>query len=202
MFNQSSQIPHIISLLSTPYAYLALFILGFIEGPIVSIVAGFLVALGFMDFVPTYFILMFANLAGDTFYYSVGRFWFDFFYRKFFSFFKIKMGTVERVKNSILRNRGRTIIFGKLSHISSLVLVASGLAKIPFTDFIGLCFSVELPKALVLIFIGYYFGHSVASLSRAIDYTVFGFLAFTVVFIGVYILMEVYSERGIKSLRK
>lgn len=202
MFANSDQVPHIIGLLSTPYAYFALFVFGFIEGPIVTIVAGFLVALGFMDFVPTYLVLIAANLFGDILFYSVGRFWFDAAYKTFFSFFRIKMDTIEKIKGSILRNRGKTIILGKITHIGSLVLVASGLAKIPFSEFISTCFLVELPKALVLISIGYYFGHSVTSLNRAIDYTAIGFLVFTVVFIGIYFLVGRFSEKEVEKLEK
>ena len=54
------------------FRYLILFPIAFLEGPAVAVIAGFMVAIGTMSFIPVYIILVLANIVGDIVYYSIG----------------------------------------------------------------------------------------------------------------------------------
>ena len=56
------------------YRYVAIFALAFIEGPVVSLILGFLVAGGSFELIPTVGALVLGDLVPDTLYYYVGRF--------------------------------------------------------------------------------------------------------------------------------
>ncbi len=60
-------------LLLTKYGYFILFPLAAIEGPVVSLVVGFLIYLGYFQFLPAYGILILGDRIPDAIYYYIGR---------------------------------------------------------------------------------------------------------------------------------
>lgn len=202
MLNQANQINQIFGLLYT-YSYLVLFPLVVIEGPVVTIIAGFLVSLGFMDFLPTYFTIVAGDLTGDVLYYSAGRWWLNGAYKKVLSFFNINPKFVHKLEIGLKKNKGPFLFFGKLSHaIGGIILFAAGSAGVPMKDFLEFNFLATLPKSLILLAVGYYFGSTVSSFRRALDYTVLGLFVFTIILIGLYFGVTYLSNKFLKKLEK
>ena len=56
------------------YRYLILFPLAAVEGPIVALLVGFLISLGYFQFFPAFGIMILGDLIPDSFYYYLGRF--------------------------------------------------------------------------------------------------------------------------------
>lgn len=198
----ANQINQIFDLLYT-YSYLVLFPLVVVEGPVVTIIAGFLVSLGFMDFIPTYLTVIAGDLTGDFLYYSAGRWWLNGAYKKVLSFFGINLNFVHKLEKALKENKGPVLFFGKLSHaIGGIILFAAGSAGIPLKDFLEFNFLATLPKSLILIAVGYYFGSTVSSFRKALDYTVFGLFALTIVLIGFYFAVTYLSNKFLRKLEK
>lgn len=196
------QTSEIFKLLFT-YSYLILFPLVVIEGPIVTIVAGFLVSLGFMDFIPTYLTVISGDLAGDFLYYSAGRWWLNKAYKGIVRFFGINMKIVRKLETSIKKNKGPFLFLGKLSHaIGGIILFAAGSAEIPIRDFLTFNFLATLPKSLILIAVGYYFGSTVSNFKKYVDFTVLGLFVLTLVLIGLYFGVTYISNKYLKKLEK
>ena len=184
------------------YSYLILFPLVVIEGPIVTIIAGFLVSLGFMDFLPTYLTIVTGDLSGDILYYSAGRWWLNKTYKGFLKFLHINMDLVHKLEKAVKKNKGPFLFFGKLSHaIGGLILFAAGSARIPLKEFMWFNFLATLPKSLILLAVGYYFGSTVSNFNKYVDLTVLGLLIFTLFLIGAYSLITHYSNKLVKKLR-
>ena len=59
--------------LITSYGYVLIFLLAIVEGPIVSIVAGFVSSLGYLDILVAYGVLVASDMVGDMLYYALGR---------------------------------------------------------------------------------------------------------------------------------
>lgn len=202
MLGGANQVNQIFGLLYT-YSYFVLFPLVIVEGPVVTIITGFLVSLGFMDFIPAYFTIIAGDLAGDILYYSAGRWWLNKTYKNVMKFFGIRLTVLEKLEELLKNKTGPTIFFGKLSHaIGGIVLFASGLAEIPFYRFMEFNFFATLPKSLILLAVGYYFGSTVSSFRKALDYTVIGLFVFTIILIGVYFAVTYVSNKFIKKLEK
>jgi len=196
------QTSEIFKLLYT-YSYLILFPLVVIEGPVVTIIAGFLVSLGFMDFIPTYLTIVTGDLTGDVLYYSAGRWWLNRAYKGIVNFFGINMKFVHKLETSIKKNKGPFLFFGKLSHaIGGLILFAAGSAEIPLKEFVWFNFLATLPKSLILLAVGYYFGSTVSNFKKYLDFTVLGLFALTVILIGLYFAVTYISNKFIKKLEK
>ena len=99
MLGSANQVNQIFGLLYT-YSYLVLFPLVVIEGPVVTIITGFLVSLGFMDFIPAYFTIMAGDLTGDVLYYSAGRWWLNKTYKGVIKIFGYKYALCPQTRNS------------------------------------------------------------------------------------------------------
>ena len=202
MLNSANQINQTFGLLYT-YSYLVLFPLVVIEGPIVTIIAGFLVSLGFMDFWPAYLTIIAGDLTGDILYYSAGRWWLKTIYTRVLKFFDIRIKLYENLKETLRKNKAPFLFFGKLSHaVGGLILFAAGDAGLQVRDFLWFNFLATIPKSLILLAVGYYFGSTVSSFGKALDYTVVGLFVFTLVMIGIYFAVTYFSNKFIRRLEK
>lgn len=185
------------------YSYLILFPLVVIEGPVVTIIAGFLVSLGFMDLIPTYLTVVSGDLTGDFLYYSAGRWWLNKTYKGLLKFFNINLNVVHKLEKSVKEHKGPFLFFGKLSHaIGGLILFAAGSAGIPIKEFMWFNLLATIPKSLILLAVGYYFGSTVSNFNKYVDFTVLGLFIFTLLLIGIYFLITHFSNKYIKKLGK
>ncbi len=185
------------------YSYLILFPLIVVEGPIVTIIAGFLVALGFLDFIPAYLTIITGDLAGDVLYYSAGRWWLKSILDKVFSFLRIDENKINKLETSLKKHKGKVLFFGKLSHaIGGVLLFAAGKAKIPLNEFLGFNLLATLPKSLILLAVGYYFGSTVSNFGKYLNFTIIGLFIFTLVLIGLYFLVSYVASKFVSKLEK
>lgn len=183
------------------YSYFILFPLVVIEGPVITIIAGFLASTRFFDPVPTYLTILLGNLTGDILYYSAGRWWFTKSIRRLTEFFNVKKERLARIESQLKKHSGKVIFFGKLSHIlSGLILVASGLVEVPFEKYILFCLLAEAPKSLILFLVGYFFGSTVSNYGRYLNLTFVGLIILTLILIGIYAAISYVSNKLITKL--
>lgn len=185
------------------YKYIILFPIAFLEGPAVAVIAGFMVAIKFMSFLPVYLILVSANIAGDIVYYLLGRLVPREKLNKILSFVGIKEKYIDKAEVVFLKNRKMAIVFGKIAHaIGSVFLITAGIVRVPFNEYISLGTLIEFPKALFFVFAGYYFGHSLLNIGRVVDYSIIGFGIFTALIILAYYFLGRYTDKEILKLFK
>lgn len=169
------------------YKYLIIFPVAVIEGPIITIIAGFLSSLGYLKLMIAYIIVVVGDLTGDTGYYFIGKFGRKGFIRKYGKFIGINLDRVEKLEKHFDQHANKTFIFGKMAHgIGTLVLVAAGLAGISYRKLIALNLIPTLVKSLILIMIGFYFGRAYAKFNTYLDYTA---LISAVLFVILYIIV-------------
>lgn len=186
MLGYSHQVSEIIRLIYT-YSYFILFPLVVIEGPIVTIISGFLVSTSFLDLLPTFLTIIAGDLAGDFLYYSAGRWWLNKTAKKVLNFFKVDSKRVTHLEENIKKNKGKVLFFGKLSHaIGGFILFAAGSAQISIKEFLWYNFLATIPKSLILIGVGYYLGSTVANFGKYLNYTFLGLFVFTLLLIAAY----------------
>jgi membrane protein DedA with SNARE-associated domain len=172
------------------YRYLILFPLIVIEGPITVVTAGVLASVGLLNFFIVYFVAIVGDLVGDSLYYAAGRFG-----RKRLDrwgrFIGLPKERLEKMEVHFNAHGGKTLIAGKLSHaIGAIVLVTAGIARVPFKKFIFYNLWATLPKSLVLLLIGYYFGNTFIHLQRYFDFAWLGALAAAILFVVVYLFLR------------
>lgn len=166
------------------YRYLVLFPLIIVEGPIVSITAGFLSSIDVFNIFIVYPVVVSADLIGDIFYYSIGRWGRKNFLLKYGKFFRLKEENFEKIETHFRKHTRKTIIIGKISHaFGAPILIGAGVAKVRIYEIFWSNFVVTLPKYLILLTVGYYFGKAYVSLDKYLDY-----LGIVLVIIGAVVL--------------
>lgn len=129
-----------------------------LEGPIVSVVAGWLARLGMMDLRTVFAILVLGDLLGDAALYALGR-----------SLPRLPAGLRRRLGLNETRlaalaghfrtKGGRSLIIGKLTHSAgALVLVSAGMARMPWLPFLFWNLAATLPKAAAFMALGWSLG--------------------------------------------
>lgn len=148
---------HSILAILAHYGYGALFLVAVAEGPIVTVIAGFLASQGVLDTALVFAVAVTADLTGDLLLYAIGR----------------SGGTTLRAwrhepsnrdRVAIMRRRfraqpGKALLFGKLTHGAGfLFLLAAGAERIQPTTFLWYNLLGTLPKTAAFLALGYFAG--------------------------------------------
>lgn len=172
------------------YRYLILFPLTVIEGPITTVTAGILSSLGFLNAFIVYAVVVLGDLVGDTLYYSIGR-WGRKPLSRWGRFIGFNKERLEKIDEHFREHGGKTLIAAKLSHaVGAIALISAGISHLPYRRFIFFNFWATLPKSLVLVLIGYYFGNTFLRLQRYFDYAWLGTLVIAIVLLLIYLVLR------------
>jgi membrane protein DedA with SNARE-associated domain len=186
------------------YGYAALLPLTAIEGPAVTVFAGFLAAQGLFDIAGVYAVAVLGDLIGDVMYYAVGR-WAS---RRWMVQPKAnrrgRWAARLHQRVSVLAPRIRTragamLLFGKLTHSAGFaVLLAAGAARVDLRRFLAFNLLGTLPKVLVLVLLGYWFGRLYAAWQGDLRLAgLVGFvLAASALLLGARRMLAAADERG------
>jgi len=173
------------------HGYLVMFALAVIEGPMLSIVGGFLASLGYFNLLAVYLIVASGDLAADCLYYLIGRYGGQKFVKKWGHYFFIKETRVDGLEKLFEEHPGKTLITGKIAHgLGGGVLLAAGTARMRFGPFLLYNTLATIPKSLILVLIGYYFGRAYASISKYFDYAEIGSIVIASILVIVYLYMK------------
>lgn len=169
MFFTSAQI---IDLL-LQYKYFILFPITVLEGPVVTMISGMLSspAFGYLSVFWVFPIVVIGDLVGDIAMYAMGRYGRHSFIHKWGKYLGLNDERVQAMEDHFERHPGKTLLFGKLTHaVGSVVLFAAGMGNVPFWKFLWYNFIGTLPKSLVLMLSGYFFGHAFEQINNGLNY--------------------------------
>jgi membrane protein DedA with SNARE-associated domain len=137
--------------------------LAVIEGPIVTIVTGFLTAQGYFGWYWALPLLMIGDVIGDVGYYAIGRSGIA----RLGRIVGIRGALTPALRRDLTRNATKMLLIGKWTHtIGGLVLVGSGMLRMPLPRFILVNLLATIPKSAVLFGLGYFAGDHYPFLER------------------------------------
>jgi membrane-associated protein len=140
--------------------------LAVIEGPIVTIVTGFLAAQGFFTWYWVLPLLMCGDLLGDVVYYAIGRAGITPL-GCIGRFVGVRGALTPAFQRDLARNATKMLLIGKWTHtIGGVVLVGSGMLRLPLARFIVVNLLATVPKSAVLFGCGYFAGDHYPFLER------------------------------------
>ena len=158
----------IIPLLET-YKYLILFPLAVIEGPILTVIAGFLVSLGVMNLYIVYVIVVVGDVIGDALYYGLGRFGSGFLHRHG-PWVGVTTERLERTKAVYRDHHFKAVALSKLIYGIGLIgMVVAGSLKMPYKRFMLAALLVSLAQSAILISIGIFFGYAYVQIEHYLN---------------------------------
>ena len=153
--------PEALIALLNSWGLLLLFPLAVLEGPIVTILAGWLVRSAILPFWWTFLTLILADLAGDLILYGLGRGGARFLPRRWRHRMGLDDDRLTRLGAHFGARGGRTLVLTKLSHsLGIAVLPAAGVARMPVGAFLFWNLVGTLPKTFGFLGLGYFIGHA------------------------------------------
>ena len=191
-------------LLLLKYKYLILFPLAAFEGPLVSVVVGFLVFSNTLSLWPSYVILLFGDIIPDTAYYYLGYYGGDRgFVKKRISSSKFFSEHFDLVKKLWDSHPAKTMFFSKIAYgMATPFLISAGMVKMPFKKFISYTIPITVFQYSILLFVGYHLGnsytHAVAYAKNAYLIVGLGLLVIVV----AYIFVIKYARKKISAMEK
>lgn len=170
--------------------------LAVLEGPIVTVIAAYLASLAWLDVRLVYVVVVLADLVGDSLLYGLGRRGPAALPARWRNRFGVTEARLAAVTGHFREQGGRTLVLGKLTHSAGMVvLLAAGVAKMPFWRFLGFNLLATLPKSLAFVVIGYTLGQ----FYTAIDGWIYraSFVLLVLVVLGVAALF--LYRRGVRQ---
>lgn len=160
--------------------------LSVIEGPIVTVLAGWLSSVIGAQIWQIALVVIVGDLLGDVIFYAAGRAGPHALQRLLPR--SLQSGRASSRINEMTahfdRRGGRTLLLGKVTHsLGALVLVAAGAARMNIWVFLGWNLIATVPKSLLLIWVGLWLGDmsaqvSVAQIEIWLSWAVWGGAAF------------------------
>ena len=178
------------------YKYLVIFPVTVLEGPIITVIGGFLVYLGFLNGYVAYFLLALGDWIGDILHYVLGRYfsrlaWFN----KTIKYFGYNLEQEKVIERHFAKHPRKTVLLAKLSHgAGGFVQIVAGMAKMDFWQFALYSLLGTLPKSLLLFVVGYYIGNSYQKIDKYMDR-----VAYFVVFVLIVFVSYMLVKRAVKK---
>lgn len=133
--------------------------LAVLEGPVLSVVSGYLARLSLISLPQVFGLLVLADLIGDTALYVLGRQGRIGVAVRWLGALGVTRKRVAWFIRAFRTKGGRILVVGKLTHSAGFaVLLAAGLVRMPFARFLALNFLATIPKVAVFMMIGWLFG--------------------------------------------
>lgn len=180
------------------YKYIILFPIAIVEGAVITMIAGFLVSLGYFNFYLAYIVVVLGDIIGDSLHYCVGRFWGNPLVNRFGHHFGLNQIRMQKLSTHFKNHGGKTLIFGKMTHVAvGYFLTAAGMAKMPFWKYNGYALIATLPKSLLLLLIGFYFGKVYILIDRYLKYTALIITLLLILVILIYFIVKYINKKYI-----
>ncbi|MDO8486778.1 MAG: VTT domain-containing protein [Candidatus Curtissbacteria bacterium] len=185
------------------YKYWVFLPLATVEGPIVTIIGGFLVSLGVLNPFFVYLLALLGDFIGDSFFYLLGRVSRHKRLEDIVHRFGFTMSRFERLEKHFEKHPGKTLFFGKLAiGLEMVSLVAAGAAKVPFKKYIFYVFVPTAPKSLLWLLVGFYFGGAYLVINKYLNNTTLAVAVVVPVVVVVFFGYRFINKRVFKKFLK
>ena len=167
MFGQDALMQWVIN-----WGYWALFWGMVVEGPIITILGGFLTSLGYFNIYLVYLIIVLADLLGDWIAYAIGFFGRKKALIKLFSWLQIPEQKLLDLDKFFESHGGKSVFVSKfVAGAGSWTLISAGIARMDRWKFFKNSFVAAIIKSALYIGIGFFFGGLYHIIGRVMNTT-------------------------------
>jgi len=172
-----------------------------VEGPIISVLSGFLVGNGVFNMYIAFLVLLAGDVVGDSIYYAIGRYGGLSLIKKIGPYIGVTEERMEKLRDRFHRHDWKLLLFAKTQAIGSIVLVTSGIVKMPFWRFIFYNTIGSIPKIMLFMVIGFYFGRAYLLINTYMGYFAIAWLVLAILMIILYFYLRKYIQDKNKTFR-
>lgn len=172
------------------YKYLILIPLAIIEGPIISVICGFLVTLGFFNPLLVYIVMVLGDIIGDGIFYYIG-----YKGKKLFHYFNVNEEKIEKAKIYFQENHNKAIAGSKIIWgIGTAGLIAAGALHVSYKRYFKTCALYSLAQSLIMMLLGVFFGQAYVLIGKYFNYYASGISVIGLVLIFFFIFIKKYKN--------
>jgi len=182
--------------------YLALFLITIIEGPLITILGGFLVSMGIFKLYYTYPLILLADTIGDILAYTIGYLGRKRYAVKILGWLKISEDKLLGLDNFFKRHGGKSIFLAKfITGAGSWTLISAGMARVRLKRFLKYSISAGILKTAAYMAAGYFFGNIYKILIKWMNVT--SAVIILIILIGfTFYFVKNYFKEKYKSFSK
>lgn len=184
------------------YRYWIIFPIAIFEGPIIIILSGFLVNLGYLNGTVAYIVVVTADIIGDSIYYLIGKYWRQSSWiKKMGKFVGYDEKSEEFLEAHFKKHKVKTFMIGKVTHgLGGTIQIASGIAKVSYLEFVWLSLLGTMPKALLLLILGYFLGTYYERINSYLHYI--SIFTIGIVVIAMFFVVSNKLKKGLLKKEK
>lgn len=148
------------------YKYIIIIPLAIAEGPIISVICGFLTTLNVFNPLVVYLVMVLGDITGDGIFYYIGHKG-----KKLFRYFKINEEKIEKAKIYFENNHKKAIAGSKIMWgIGTAGLIAAGALHVPYKRYFKTCALYSLAQSFIMIMLGVFFGQAYEIIGKYFNY--------------------------------
>ena len=164
-----------------------------LEGPMTTAAASFAAALGYFNIWIVFVLAILGDLVADVVYYAIGYVSRTAVIEKYGHRFGLSTHRMEKMEHLLKTHPGKTLIVIKLAPLLPIPgLMMVGATHMKFNKFAATAALIILPKVILFMALGYYFGRAYESISKYIENAQY------VIVLGAVLAFAVYY--GYKAL--
>ena len=173
------------------HGYWLMLIAMIIEGPIVTSAAAFATVSGYFNLSYVFIFSILGDLIGDIIYYSMGYLGRIELVERFGHKFGLSKERLKKIDNLLNNHPVKALLAIKLNPLTPLPgLMLVGSSKMPLKKYVAISLAVTIPKSIIFIVMGYYFGNLYDLIAY---YGNFGFAIALVIILG-FIVFRIYKK--------
>jgi membrane protein DedA with SNARE-associated domain len=181
------------------YKYEAIFPIAVLEGPIITIISGFLASRHILSFFPAFLVVFSGDAISDTIFYWIGRQGRNFIQK--LKFLRVTDERINKMEAQYAKSPWKTMIVAKVSYgLGTVFMLSAGLSRMSLPRFFQSAFILNALRSLTLISIGYYFGR--VALRLGPTYLEYYTIAVILIVPLIYILVKMIKKRRAKEMAK
>ncbi|MGA9531427.1 MAG: VTT domain-containing protein [Anaerolineales bacterium] len=179
------------------WTYLALSGLVLVEGPVATLLGAAAASAGFMDPLLVFASASLGNLTADMLWYGLGYLGKIEWVLRHGRWFGVRRAHIDRLTRDLHRHARKLLLVAKLTFSLAVpVLIATGVAKVPWRRWFYVVFLAEMLWTGSLVVVGYHFARSLAQLEAGLQVVAVVSVALFAFLIGRYLyrLAKVWSD--------
>lgn len=153
------------------HGYVIMFVVMLIEGPIVTAAATFMYTQGYFSLAAIFALSLLGDIVADTIYYIIGYWGRITVVERYGHWIGLSESRLHHMEHLMSQHAGKTLLALKLTpFLPTPGLMLVGATRMPLMRFITICLLIIIPKSLLFMLVGYYFGKGYSTFSTYFGY--------------------------------
>jgi membrane protein DedA with SNARE-associated domain len=184
------------------WGYYIILPLMIIEGPVVTVFAAMLAAMGVFNFWLVLFFSILGDIFGDVILYWIGKKWGMHFVDRIGRYMGITRKLVLKMENYFVKHGGKTIFAVKsTTGLCWATFVAAGIVGMNFKKFIKYSIMGGFIWSGFLVIMGYFYGYMWKQIGQYIEWAGWLIVAITIITFVIITFYKKYKSRELLTER-